>query len=134
MIKRSSLILELASSGVEVGDVVVVKPEVEDGGRVDVAVAPGVVLQRILDDDACSIEVVQHEQGNVILGANAFSELAGRSNRHSFRGHDGDVVALRQPDLLEQRREALLFHVEQRAKAAVRSAGLDGGRSKTGVL
>ena len=47
-------------------DVVEVQPKVDDVGAFPIAVTPGVVLQRVFDDDPGAIEIVQHQQRNVV--------------------------------------------------------------------
>ena len=109
--------------GFEPVDILQPKAEVVDLEVPREGIAAGVALQRSGDREAGLVEVVQHEERDVVLAAQLLDEPPAGGDAHALRRHDGEVVALAELHRLEQRHEAFLLDEQDGAVAMLRTEG-----------
>ena len=106
-------------------DVGETKPEVDHLDLVREGVATGVALERPQDGEPALVEVVQHEQRELVASADLVDQAPRGGDRDAFRAHDRQVVALGEPHRLEQLVEAFFLAEQQRPVATARTGRLD---------
>jgi hypothetical protein len=110
----------------------VIKPKAEIDWLNDVAelIAPGIADQRRKDRKSCHVEIVRHEQRNLVVAADVVDQCTRRRNAETFVRHKHQVVAVGEIDRLEQRVEAFFFAVKDSGDISFRADYIDAGVGK----
>src|SRR5262249_45830940 len=83
--------------------------EIDDLKLSAVGVATRATAQRSENTESADVEIVKHQEGDVMRRAQFLDQLTGCRDAHAFRRHDAEVVSFGEMRLLEERTESFLF-------------------------